>query len=61
MTLKMKIQNKRAVFLTITLIMFALILFSLSGLFIKQKQSENLFVQGTIERVTNLDASIQKS
>ncbi|MBU2497157.1 MAG: hypothetical protein KJ767_03815, partial [Nanoarchaeota archaeon] len=47
--------------LTITLIMFALILFSLSGLFIKQKQSENLFVQGTIERVTNLDASIQKS
>lgn len=59
--MKIKIKGKKAVFLTITLLMFALILFSLSSLFIKQKQSENFFVQGTINRVLNLDASIQKS
>ena len=54
-------NGKRAVFLTITLVLFALILFSLSSLFLSQKQSENFFVQGSIDRVVNLDASIQKS
>ena len=56
-----KSRGKKAVFLTITLVLFALILFSLSSLFLKQKQSENFFVQGSIDRVSNLEASIQKS
>jgi len=56
-----KIKSKKAIFLTVSLVLFTLILFSLSSLFIKQKQSENFFVQGSIDRIVNLDSSIQNS
>lgn len=56
-----KVKGRKAVFLTITLVIFALTLFSFSSLFVTQMQRENFFVQGSIDRIVNLDASIQKS
>lgn len=58
---KFNIKGKKAVFLTVSIVLFALILFSLSSLFIKQKQNESFFIQASLDRITNLDESIQKS
>ncbi len=53
--------NRKAVLFTIILVFFSVILFSLSTVIIKQRQNENFFIQGSIDRITNLDAGIQKS
>ena len=54
-------KMKRGVLLTLTLVLLAVTLLAFSSLLVKQKQSENLAIRGSFDRVINLDASIQKS
>lgn len=55
------LTKKKAIFLTLSLVLLALVLLSLSIIFLEQKRNENFITQAAIDRVTNLDLSLQKA